>query len=131
MIVLPRREAGRFRAAARRCVVGRPRGLAPPVLIHQTRETLTLSANLGEVTLSLQLSAVAEVEERLIVPFGLLEAIDGNGSELVSIEEVKPGTFVCRWMERGEARETTVEAVSAEPELVAMPSPGRMRSVDA
>ncbi len=35
MILLDRREAGRFRAAVRRCVAGRPRGLAPYVVVRR------------------------------------------------------------------------------------------------
>ncbi|HEX4607095.1 MAG TPA: hypothetical protein VH092_02735 [Urbifossiella sp.] len=46
MIVIPRRLARDFRALARRCVAGRPRGPAPPVVLEARAGTLTVWVHL-------------------------------------------------------------------------------------
>src|SRR5579871_1854779 len=102
MIVLDRREARRFRAAVRRCVAGRPRGLAPPIHLQQSKHDLTLSASLDEVAIALRLPAHDSSTARLVIPWAMLNALEGNGEGVVTLEEENAGCLRCRWMERGE-----------------------------
>src|SRR4051794_122177 len=76
MIELSRAAAGRFRAAARRCVVGRPRGPAPPVLVTQTPHALSLFCDWGEVALALALPGATGTSSALTVPGSLLDEIE-------------------------------------------------------
>jgi hypothetical protein len=128
MIELPRREAGRFRALARRCVVGRPRGPAPPVLLRQARDALTLSADLGGVALSLRLPNAADTECDLVVPFGVFDAVEGNDPASASIAPDDSGRIRCRWTDRGQSRESVFETTDPGPVLPT--SRPRLRSVD-
>lgn len=105
MIAVPRREAARFRAALRRCVVGRPRGLAPPIGCQQTRETLTLSAILGETAISLSVPAIERSPARIVIPFAILEAIENASADVAVLEEVAGGGVRCRWQEGNESKE--------------------------
>jgi hypothetical protein len=133
MIELPRREAGRFRALARRCVVGRPRGPAPPVILRQDQNCLTLSTSLGEVTLSLRLSVPTAVECESIVPSAVLEAVEGNDSGSATIDVASSGKIRCRWTNRGESREASFDAPASAAMPMAESPPSRarrMRSVD-
>jgi len=58
VIILNRRDAARFRAALRRCMIGRPKDSALAVILHQTKDELTLSAVVGEVGLSLRVPVI-------------------------------------------------------------------------
>ena len=65
MIAFPRRVARRFRAACAKCVAGRPRGPAPPVMIRQAKNRVTLTATFPEVILELAAST-RSMKERLV-----------------------------------------------------------------
>lgn len=120
MIALPRREAARFRAALRRCVVGRPRGFAPPVACQQTKDCLTLSAILDEAALSLSLPAIERSAARMVVPFAILEAIVNSRTDVALLEDGADGRVRCRWQEGNEPKEieeTLVTPVSPFPKL--------------
>jgi hypothetical protein len=130
MIEIPRQEIARFRTVARRCVVGRPRGQAPPVSFKQTAEALTLSVRLGEVTLSLRGPSRCNIEECVVVPLGLLAEIEGSGTDSVMLQATDTGQISCRWSERGEQREVVSEAV-VETEESVLSSPARLKTVGA
>ena len=114
MIELERRQAARFRAAVRRCVVGRPRGLAPPVVLQQDKDGLTLSTVLEETVLSLCLPGAGGPTERLVVPMTTLAALEGPGGGVATFEETDGGALRCRWQERGESKDIGCEAVPAD-----------------
>ncbi len=76
---LDRRDLARFRAAVRRCVAGRPRGLAPPITLQQNKGGLTLSVVLEETALALQLLCAGGPALRLAIPSSTLAALDGPG----------------------------------------------------
>lgn len=128
MIVLDRREVGRFRAAVRRCVAGRPRSLAPPLVLQQDADGLTLSAVLDDVAIGLHLAVSPAPRTRLVIPFTTLAAIEGTGGGPVTLEESEPGRVRCRWLERGDQRELEAEALPADGEL---PSSSKLHAVDA
>src|SRR5690349_7468466 len=91
MIVFVGREVGRFRAAVRRCVAGRPRGLTLPVHFQQTKDNLTLSAFLEEKANALRLLAKEGPEARLAVSWAMINALDGNGRGVATLEKGEAG----------------------------------------
>lgn len=117
MIAFPRREGTRFRVALRRSVVGRPRGLAPLIGCQQSKETLTLSAILGETAISLSVPAIERSPARVAIPFSLLETIENADADVVMVEELAGGGVRCRWQEGNERKEvdTASSADSASP----------------
>ncbi len=124
MIVLNRRGAGRFRAAVRR----RPRGLAPPISIQQTKDSLTLSAVLEEA-ITLRWPAHEGSVARLVVPWATLNAVEGNVGEFVTLDEDETGHLRCRWKERGQAKEVVCPSVP-QPQRATCPRPQTMAAVD-
>jgi hypothetical protein len=131
VIELERREAARFRAAVRRCVAGRPRGLAPPIVLQQTKDGLTLSAVLEETAISLCLPGAAGPTERLVVPFSTLAALDGAGGGIATFEAVDGGAVRCRLTERGESKNIDCESVAADQQPPVLPSVGKLHPVHA
>lgn len=129
MIILDRREAGRFRAAVRRCVAIRPRSLAPPIALQRNPDSLTLSARLEEVAISLCLVECAGPPTRLVIPFTTLAAIEGNSGE-VTLEETEPGRVHCQWVERGGPRGLDAEAIPDTAQALEVPSSPTLHPVD-
>ena len=86
MIAFPRRIARRFRAACAKCVCGRPRGQAPPVVIRQAKNRVTLTATFPEVTLELACDTPETGTEVLLVPMAVLDEVGGAAPELVPVE---------------------------------------------
>jgi hypothetical protein len=127
---LDRRDLVRFRAAIRRCVAGRPRGLAPPVTLQQNKGGLTLSVVLEETALALHLPGAGGPTECLVIPFSTLADLDGPGGGIVAFESTENGRVRCRWQDRGEAKELDSEAVPPESQS-ALPSLAKLHSVDA
>jgi hypothetical protein len=127
---LDRRDLVRFRAAIRRCVAGRPRGLAPPVTLQQNKGGVTLSVVLEETALALHLPGAGGATECLVIPFSTLAALDGSGGGIVAFESTENGRVRCRWQDRGEAKELDSEAVPPESQP-ALPSLGKLHSVNA
>jgi hypothetical protein len=127
---LDRRDLARFRAAVRRCVAGRPRGLAPPVTLQQNKGGITLSVFLEETALALQLPCAGGPALRLVIPSSTLAALDGPGGGMVAFEPTDNGRVRCRWQDRGETKELDGEPVPPEA-LPAVPPLGKLHGVDA
>ncbi len=115
MIVLPRAVARTFRALARKCFAGRPRGPAPPVTLRQHDGRLTLHADLGEVSLTWTGSAGTE-SEAMVVPMALVDAIDGPGDDPVQVVREGTDRVVARWADRGVPRSFACDPVPVQPE---------------
>jgi hypothetical protein len=130
MIALDRREARRFCAAVRRCVAGRPRGLAPPIHLQQSKHSLTLATALDEVAIALRLPTHDSSTARLVTPWAMLNASAGNDQGVVTLEEGNAGCLLCRWMERGESKQFECPAVPQEWQRQALPLPQTMAAVD-
>jgi hypothetical protein len=96
MIVFDRSEVGRFCAAVRRCFAGRPRGLAPPIHFQQTKDNLTLSAFLEEIAIALRLLAKEGPAARLAVSWAMINALEGNGGGVATLEKGEAGSVRTR-----------------------------------
>jgi hypothetical protein len=105
MIAISRAAAGRFRALARRCVVGRPRGPAPTVHVSQSPQATTLFSDFGETALALALPGAGESLVKIAVPGPLLEEIERAKESA----EISLGADLgrCRWNNRESNREST------------------------
>jgi hypothetical protein len=130
MIELDRREVARFRAAVRRCVAGRPRGLELPVVLEQSKGGLMLSAVLEETAIALRLPAASERNERLVVPFSTLATVEGPGGGVATFETTANGSIHCRWQDRAERRELDCEPVPAEKQPPAQSPVGKLHNAD-
>ncbi len=130
VIELDRREVTRFRAAVRRCVAGRPRGLTPPVVLEQSAAGLTLSTVLGETALALRLPPAGGPHERLVLPFSTLAALDGPGGGVATFAATDAGQIHCCWQDRGGRRELDGEPVPAEQPSRPLPPVGKLQPAD-
>jgi hypothetical protein len=129
MIVIPREVARAFWALAKKCLSGRPRGPAPPVVIRVRAGVLTLWSRIETVGLRYSVAAPAAESETLLVPMDVLAAIEGPRSDpvVLNIDAKLQGT--ASWTEGGEAKSHSFQAilpgkqhaVPALPELTPMP----------
>ena len=87
MILFTRGVAQTYRALFARCVAGRPRGPAPPVVIQITAGVRTLSATTAEgVTLTHTMPAPKEPDDLLVLPAAVLAEVEGGTDETVALD---------------------------------------------
>jgi hypothetical protein len=123
MITIPRRAARRFRAACSKCVSGRPRGPAPPVVIRRTGGRVTLTAAFPEVTLELALTASTGADEVVVVPMAALEAAEGSTDEPAEFEVAEKLTGTVRWVVSGATRTAPVTFILPGKQHDPLPRP--------
>jgi hypothetical protein len=111
MILIPRGLARAFRAVARKCMVGRPRGPAPPVTLRTDGERLTLATTFDGVSLSVEVAMVEASSRTLMVPMEVLDAVEGSAAEL----SASGSKGSARWEDREGPREMAFEAIKGEP----------------
>src|SRR6476646_2635232 len=110
MIPLSRAVARAFRTLARKCVVGRARGPAPPVALRQADGVLVVTTVVGEVGLAWTGPAAGD-PVTLTVPMALLDAVEGPGDDPVQLGREKAGRVAARWTDRGVPRSFAGDAV--------------------
>ena len=113
MIVFTRDLARRFRAVARKCVVGRPRGPAPPVICRAAGGVLTLTAHFDGVVLSVTAQASPKATETLVVPMDVLSAVGGGGADPVELKPTSVTTVEAVWTDRGVSRSMSFDLVQS------------------
>jgi len=87
MIPFTRVEARDFHTLFTRCMAGRPRGPAPPVLIHFRAGTRTLCCTTNEGVILMHSSPVEdEHDELLVLPGSLLVEVEGSTDEGVKLD---------------------------------------------
>jgi hypothetical protein len=124
MLAIPRRAARRFRAACSKCVSGRPRGPAPPVVVRRTGGRVTLTAAFPGVTLDLVLPASAGIgDEVLVTPMAALEAVEGNTDEPAEFELTEKLAGRIRWEMSGAARTAPVSFLLPGKQHEPLPRP--------
>jgi hypothetical protein len=112
MIVISRDLARRFRAVAKKCVSGRPRGPAAPVVLQARSGTLTLWTRAGEVELVHTGPASSPSgDETLVVPMAVLQAVEGGSGEPVELAVDRKLRGTARWSDRGISRTTSFDTV--------------------
>jgi hypothetical protein len=129
MIAIPRDVARAFRALAKKCLAGRPRGPAPPVVVRVRAGVLTIWSRIESVGLRYSVAAPAAENVTLLVAMDLLAAIEGARSDPVSLAVDAKLQGTASWAEGGEAKSHSFKAilpgkqhaVPTLPELVPMP----------
>ena len=104
MIVFPREVARAFRALAKKCLAGRPRGPAPPVVIRVRAGVLTLWCRIESVGLRYSVAAPAAENETLLVPMDVFSAFEGPRSDPVRLSVDGKLQGVASWTDQGEAK---------------------------
>ena len=110
MIVIARGLARSFRALARKCVAGRPRGPAPAVVLESKAGTLTVWAKTDDAVLVHVTSAPAD-DGRVILPMAVLQAVEGGGNDPVELAVGPKLQGEARWTDRGVPRTQPFDAV--------------------
>ena len=104
MIAIPRDVARAFPAVAKKCLAGRPRGPAPPVVLRVRAGVLTLWSRIESVGLHYATAAPAAGKELIIVPMDLLAAIEGPRPDLVTLAVDAKLQGTASWTDQGEAK---------------------------
>ena len=98
MVVIPRGLARSFRAVARSCVTGRPRGPAPPVVVRVGDGRLSLATTFTDVFVAVTVPAPPDaVVEAVVVPADAFARADTAG-EVQVVGDGRAGRL--RWMGR-------------------------------
>jgi hypothetical protein len=112
MIVCTRAEARDFKLLLSRCVSGRSRGPAPPLVVRVNGHERSVTATTPDgVTLSLTTPAPGEPDDVLIVPAAVLAEVEGATDEPVSVERQSKLRGVVRWVAQGKPRSQPIDLI--------------------
>ncbi len=124
MILIPPGMVRAFRAIARKCSTGRPKGPAPPVIVVATRRRLSLVTVLSEVVVALDLPPSGTLPQPLAVPSTAFDAADTAGA----VELVPDGlAWQVRWTGTNGPQMVSFEPIPHTPPLP--PRPGQLADV--
>jgi|GEM_PF-3669305 len=123
MIAIPREVARTYRALAKKCLAGRPRGPAPPVVIRVRAGVLTLWSRIETVGLRYSVAAPGAESETLLVPMDLLAAVEGPRSDPVSLSVDAKLQGSASWSEGGEAKSHSFGAILPGKQHIVPPLP--------
>ncbi len=123
MIAFTRDLARRFRAVAQKCVAGRPRGPAPPVVCRADHGVLTLTCRFDGVVLSLSAPARPGSGGTLVVPMAVLEAVEGAGGDPVELRPMGGLKGEAVWADRGVPRPLAFDALKPGRQHDPIPEP--------
>jgi hypothetical protein len=131
MILFTRAVAQNFRLLFAKCVAGRPRGPAPPVVVRTEGEVRTLAATTaGGVTLTHAEPAPKEPDDLLVLPAVLAE-VEGGTDEPVTLDRPSRLRGTVKWHGGGKPRTLPVELIlpgkqhelPVQPKLTAVSGP--------
>jgi hypothetical protein len=125
MTLFTRAVAQSFRLLFARCVSGRPRGPAPPVVVRIRGAIRTLAATTGEgVTLTHTAPAPEEPDDLLVLPATVLAEVEGGTDEGVTLDREAGLRGAVRWHGGGQPRALPVELIlpGRQHELPAAPA---------
>src|SRR5438270_438127 len=98
MILFTRAVAQEFRTLFAKCVTGRPRGPAPPVVIQVKDDTRIVAASTPDgVMLSHTSPAPKELDDLVVLPASVLVEVEGNSDEVVTLDRETKVRAVVRW----------------------------------
>ncbi len=125
MILFTRAVAQTYRALFARCVAGRPRGPAPPVVIQIRGDVRTLAATTAAgVTLTHTSPAPKEPDELLVLPALVLAEVEGGTDEVVNLDRETKLRGTVKWHGGAKPRTLPVELIlpGRQHELPAPPA---------
>jgi hypothetical protein len=124
MVLFTRAIAQNFRLLFARCVAGRPRGPAPPVVIQVRDRVKTVAATTaGGVTLTHTSPAPKEEDDLLVLPASVLSEAEGGTDDGVVLDRQSRLRGVVKWHVGAKPRTLPVELIlpGKQHELPAMP----------
>lgn len=125
MILCTRVEARDFRAVFARCLAGRPRGPAPPLVIRFANGTRVIASTAARgVMLTHTSPATGERDELLVVPGSILAEVEGSTDEGVKLDRQSKLRGVLHGQGGGKPRTMPVELIlpGKQHELPATPT---------
>lgn len=125
MILCTRVEARDFRALFARCLAGRPRGPASPLVIRFANGTRVIASTTVEgVMLTHTSPATGERDELLVLPGSILAGVEGSTDEGVKLDRQSKLRAVLHWQGGGKPRTLSVELIltGTQHELPATPT---------
>jgi hypothetical protein len=112
MILFTPSTARTFRTLLARCVTGRPRGPAPPVVVRFVGGTRTLAATTpGGVILTHTARTAADRDDLVVLPGHVLAGTEGGSDEPVTLDRGAKLRGVVRWSAGGTPRSHPVELI--------------------
>ncbi len=112
MILFTRAVARDFKMLLSRCVSGRPRGPAPPLVIRFEAGRRIISATTPDgVRLSHTSSVGGNRDDRLVLPATVLTEVEGSTDEDVTLERQSKLRAVVRWHGGGKPRTLPIELI--------------------
>ena len=112
MIVIPRDLARRFRAVAKKCLAGRPRVPASPVVCRVRAGALSLWTRIEFVGLLYSMPSPGP-NEKLVIPMDAFAAIEGTESDPVELSAGPKLQGIAKWTERGVTQTKSFEVIAA------------------
>jgi hypothetical protein len=110
VIVISRGLARSFRALARKCVNGRPRGPAPAVVFEVKAGILNMWTRTDHAALVYAAPSRCD-DEVAVIPMAVLEAIEGGGGDPVELAVGPKLTGEARWSDRGVPKTHSFDAI--------------------
>ena len=112
MVLFTRVTARDFRLLFTRCVAGRPRGPAPPVVVRVAGGTRTVRATTSDgVTLTHASPSGTEGDDLLVLSAAVLGEVEGGTDEAVTVDRPSKLRGVLRWPGGGKPRSLPVELI--------------------
>ncbi len=115
MFAFPRSAARRLRLLARKSVVGRPRGPAPPVGVYSDRGGITMAVVSADVMVALHLPGAATLKTPFLMPMDALECVEGAGDTAVQCEASGRDHVTLNWTDRGLPRSQRFSVPKSSP----------------
>ena len=112
MIVMTRDLARRFRAVAKKCLAGRPRAPASPVVCRVRAGVLCLWTRIESVGLLYSMPS-AGPNESLVIPMDVFAAIEGTEPDPVELSVGPKLQGTAKWTDRGVPQTKSFEAIVA------------------
>ena len=120
MLSIPRSMFRTLRLLRRKCVVGRPRGPAPPLQFHCQPKGCIVAIHFEEVILTAQIPDTSANFNSFELPGDIFDTIDGSGDEAITVK-VSRNRVEIQWNDRGVPRVLVVDGQSIEEELPVEP----------
>ena len=111
MIVVSCEIARTFRALAKKCLAGRPRGPAPFVTLQVRDGLLRIWCRIESVGLQGCIAAPGAAKDLIVAPMDVLAAIEGSRAEAVELVVDGKLRGTAAWSDHGETKSHAFEAV--------------------
>ena len=129
MLSIPRSMFRSLRSLRRKCVIGRPRGPAPPLLFHSHSRGCIMAIHFEEVILTAHVCTASANFDSFSLPGDILDTIDGPGDEPVTVTLSKKRVEI-HWNDRGVPQLLVVDGQLIENDLPNEPTTMSAMSIE-